>query len=201
MDKLIEWLKARLFAYLATKEKFDITKTVDGVVSVYLRRWYLFKSKHFNIMLHNIRRSDDDPDPHDHPWGFVSIILRNGYQDEAYKFVSTCPNPEGYREAKGTVCGWEQRAGEYVVEDEYGHFKPVVHERWGVRSGPVFNKVRPGSIIYRRAQHIHRVIITPGKEAWTLVFTGGEQRPWGFIRRTGWVYWRKYLGAWNHEHV
>lgn len=208
MNKLIAalkaWFVARLFAWLATKEKFDIKKIVDGVESVYLRRWYIFKSNHFNVMLHNIKRSDDDPDPHDHPWGFISIILRNGYMDEQYKFVPTQNPPED----KADVPEWNygQRAGFFKREcnklgEPVRHFEPWMNESRGVRSGPFYQKVRPGTIVFRRADHIHRVIIKNGKEAWTLVFARGDRRPWGFITHTGWVYWRKYLNAWDHKHV
>jgi hypothetical protein len=223
MSKLIEWLKAKLFAYLATREKFDIVKTVDCTKcggygfetpgtgcddvcgncggqrqeqSIYLRRWYLFKSKRFNIMLHNIKRSDDDPDPHDHPWGFVSIILKNGYLDEQYRFLTVVKD-----QFRSSPRFWEERAGNFYMEDAYGHFKPLAFERRGVRSGPFFKKVRPCTVVYRRATHIHRVVLKPGKEAWTLVFTGGEKRPWGFVKSTDWVYWRQYLSAWDHKHV
>lgn len=235
IERLKAWFVAKLFAYLATKEKFDITKKIDcgtckgagfdprltnpnlgdydricdecagqsTVESIYLRRWYLFKSKYFNIMLHNIRRSDDDPDPHDHPWGFVSVILRNGYVDEQYKLVTLEKDI-----IRSSPPFWEERAGNFFEEfdvtgdpDDKNHFRPLQVERRGSRSGPFFKKVRPGMIVYRGAHHIHRVIIKPGKPAWTLVFAGGDTRPWGFIKRIAWVYWREYLGCWKHKHV
>ena len=48
---------------------------------VYLRRWYLFRCKWFSIRLHHILLPDEDRDPHDHPWWFLSIILRGGYTE------------------------------------------------------------------------------------------------------------------------
>lgn len=60
-------------------------------VTCYLRRFYLFRSKWFglekylgDLYLHHIVRSDDDPDPHDHPWGFLGFIIAGGYTDESY---------------------------------------------------------------------------------------------------------------------
>ena len=46
----------------------------------YLRRWWIIpRNRWFNVYLHNIRRSDDNRAPHDHPWWNVSIILRGWY--------------------------------------------------------------------------------------------------------------------------
>ena len=46
----------------------------------YLRRWRLLpRNRIFNILLHEILRSDDDRALHDHPWPFVSIIVRGSY--------------------------------------------------------------------------------------------------------------------------
>lgn len=73
-------------------ERFDITK--NG--SLYLRRFYLHpRSKRghepenkeawkqrFSIKLHKICLSDDDRWPHDHPWWFISVILKGGYLEE-----------------------------------------------------------------------------------------------------------------------
>lgn len=46
----------------------------------YLRRWYLIPRNPFiNVYLHHFLSSDDDRALHDHPWWFVSLILRGGY--------------------------------------------------------------------------------------------------------------------------
>jgi hypothetical protein len=54
----------------------------------YLTRYYLFLKDRkwfpFNIFLHNFHRSDPD-DLHDHPWPFVTIILRGGYWEHTPK--------------------------------------------------------------------------------------------------------------------
>jgi hypothetical protein len=52
---------------------------------------------------------------------------------------------------------------------------------------------RPGSILYRRANHLHRLELT--KPAWTLVIRGRKSREWGFVSGCGkWIPWREYLG-------
>ena len=44
----------------------------------YLVRWSI-STILGSIKLHHILRSDEDRDCHDHPWSFLSIILRGGY--------------------------------------------------------------------------------------------------------------------------
>jgi hypothetical protein len=46
----------------------------------YMRRW-IFRTPWGTIRLHNIRKSDEGRDFHDHPFDFTSIILRGGYRE------------------------------------------------------------------------------------------------------------------------
>lgn len=55
-----------------------------------------------------------------------------------------------------------------------------------------FQVHRPGAILYRPATWRHRVIIEPGRPAWTLILVGPRARRWGFWPNDGWCYWRKY---------
>lgn len=54
----------------------------------YLTRYYLFlrdrKWFPFNIFVHNFHKSDPD-DLHDHPWPFITIILKGGYWEHTPK--------------------------------------------------------------------------------------------------------------------
>ena len=54
----------------------------------YLERYYLFlrdrKDFPFNIFLHKFLKSDPD-ELHDHPWDFITIILRGGYWEHTTK--------------------------------------------------------------------------------------------------------------------
>lgn len=55
----------------------------------YLHRYYLFLKDRkwfpFNVTLHKIVRSDD-PILHDHPWPFMTIILKGGYWEHTPVF-------------------------------------------------------------------------------------------------------------------
>lgn len=47
----------------------------------YIVRYILFRVPWFGIFLHHIMRSDYDRALHDHPWGFISIILTGAYKE------------------------------------------------------------------------------------------------------------------------
>ena len=52
---------------------------IDGLR--YLLRLHLVKAPRATAMLHWILRPDPQPDPHDHPITFLSIVLRGGYTE------------------------------------------------------------------------------------------------------------------------
>lgn len=58
----------------------DVDPDCSGVV--YLTRLHLFQVPWCSCMLHWIRRNDPQPDLHDHPNAFVSIVLRGWYEEE-----------------------------------------------------------------------------------------------------------------------
>lgn len=65
------WLK-----HLLAREPHQIIGRPDDP---YLLRWYVIPRNRFiNVYLHKFMRSDVDT-LHDHPWWFVSLILRGGY--------------------------------------------------------------------------------------------------------------------------
>lgn len=58
-------------------EGFDIGADGDP----YLDRLRIIQTPWFGVYLHKIHRADTDPDPHDHPWWFASIVLSGGYTE------------------------------------------------------------------------------------------------------------------------
>jgi hypothetical protein len=48
----------------------------------YVIRWRL-ETKWFSIRLHHWLAPDDDRAHHDHPWDFVTFVLRGGYVDDS----------------------------------------------------------------------------------------------------------------------
>lgn len=51
----------------------------------------------------------------------------------------------------------------------------------------------PGMILFRKAEHAHRVELVNGKKAVTLVFMGKYVRNWGFYTSKGWRYFLHYF--------
>lgn len=87
---IANWLIER-----ARKTPYTHITGPDG--SIYMERYWLFnsyqqgpdkqeRSKYpwfpWNIRLHWIRREDQEPHMHDHPWNARTIILRGGYVEE-----------------------------------------------------------------------------------------------------------------------
>jgi hypothetical protein len=69
-----EWFKT----LLSGKPHFVIGSNDDP----YLHRWYLIpRNRRLNIYLHKFFRDDDDRALHDHPWWFVSLILKGRYKE------------------------------------------------------------------------------------------------------------------------
>lgn len=50
----------------------------------YMTRWRFFESKYINFRLHHIEQSDIERELHDHPFTFVSFVLRGGYFETRY---------------------------------------------------------------------------------------------------------------------
>ena len=55
----------------------------------------------------------------------------------------------------------------------------------------------PGSIVFRRAHHRHRIEIPDDTDSWSLFVMGRYTKQWGFYTNDGFVYWRTYLGEEN----
>lgn len=60
---------------------FLVKKIVSREGQLHFRRWRLIQTPWFAVFIHHIARSDEDKDPHSHPFNFTSFILRGGYQE------------------------------------------------------------------------------------------------------------------------
>lgn len=140
----------------------------DANGDLYLTRYFIWKprnKKFGRIYLHHIIRSDHDRALHDHPWGFVSLILWGGYVEVADTWQ---PLPKKVRD------WW-------------------THNGWVFRgNGEVEQRFRPGSLLRRPASWRHRLVLQPGHTAWTLVKTTSKQRDWGFWPNGKFCWWRHY---------
>lgn len=48
---------------------------------VHFRRYRLLQTPWFAFYIHQICQSDSDKDMHDHPWNFLSLILKGAYRE------------------------------------------------------------------------------------------------------------------------
>lgn len=60
----------------------------DG--SLYMGRWWLFRTRWLSARVHHIASPDYDRHMHDHPFSFVSIILRGEYVENRPQKVEPC---------------------------------------------------------------------------------------------------------------
>jgi hypothetical protein len=55
---------------------------IGGADNPYMVRWYVIpRNPVVNVYVHKFLRSDDDRALHDHPWWFVSLMLRGRYDE------------------------------------------------------------------------------------------------------------------------
>ena len=121
------------------------------------------------LRVHWIRSGDDGRDYHDHPWNFVSWILRGGYHEE--RPVT----------AAGGVMG--TGAEEYRADP----------------AGPYARHTYlAGDVLFRKATNWHRLRL-PGEYrdtgTWTLVLTFPVAQKWGFLVDGRKVLSREYFKA------
>lgn len=50
----------------------------------YLVRLRVVQTPWFGVYLHDIHEDDGDRDPHNHPWAFLSVVLRGHYTERLY---------------------------------------------------------------------------------------------------------------------
>lgn len=73
--------------------------------------------------------------------------------------------------------------GGYVEEIEVAHgLNPLTERR----------RYRPGDVLFRHAEHRHRLEVDEGIDCWSLVLTSHNVREWGFWTSSGFVPWREY---------
>jgi hypothetical protein len=170
--------------------KKQIIRNDDGVPYMIRRA---INTRFGGVKLHHILRSDDDRDLHDHPWSFLSIVLKGGYWEHT---PTDCPS----RPLDGGPHLAYENEGDTQNGLIYCRFCGLVRTRWTRKRWH-----GPGSILWRPAPSIHRLELpAPTRSpfnapedntAWTLVFTGPKRREWGFHTICGFIPWFKYTAA------
>jgi len=151
----------------------EITGSEKDKDDVYLIRYYLIKSRWCNVFLHQFLRSDRD-DLHDHPWDFVTYLVRGAYTEN--KFNQKTGVAERTRR---TNCIYD----DYMIKTRLRQ-NTLVFRRATDQHQVVVD------------QDLKRV--DKDKAALTLFISGPTKREWGFWRKSlagrTWIPWREYLG-------
>jgi hypothetical protein len=132
----------------------------DG--KTFLERWGLVHDRVGGFYVHRIDGPDPGLDLHDHPWSFVTIVLRGGYIDL-----------QAHIHADG------QHHDERMTRFVWGHR----HDRYGYLVGPRIHRM-PLDVAHR--------IMSARPGTWTLVLRGPTRRVWGFYPPEGRVEWTTY---------
>lgn len=136
--------------------------------ATFLRRRGLEHERIGGVLLHRIDAPDPGMDLHDHPWPFVTIVLRGGYTDEAADARHAC---ERAADAETVERAMGARPGEMTRGERR------VWRRWSVHTMPLVLG--------------HRIVSAqPGTV--TLVLRRPKVRTWGFYTPEGWVSWEDY---------
>ena len=148
----------------------------QGPDDVYLIRYYIVKHKWCNIFIHQFLRSDKD-DLHDHPWDFVTYLVRGQYTEQRY-------NTE-----LNTV--QVTKRSNYVYDDFMTDVR-LKENTFVYRKATDQHRVVVKEDLKEVDKH---------KAALTLFISGPTKREWGFWKEEhtpggilrAWTPWRKYL--------
>ena len=161
-------------------------------------------------LLHRLDGPDPGLDLHDHPWTFVSIVLRGGYTEEVASIVG--PRERGHR---GLLFVPDDLT---VGSDPPGIF---VERLLAALNDPVPCDSRPIIVtgpptMWESVKFVERLLVNHRTRTWrrwsihrmpldvahritavepgtiTLVLRGRKVRNWGFYMPTGWVPWEHY---------
>lgn len=135
-------------------------------------RWSLLECFGWSLKLHHILRSDEDRDLHDHPWSFLSLILRGGYWEHTYP---PCRGGSAHRFAERPADGVARCVACLFPKAS------TVRQWYG-----------PGALLWRPNPWPHRLELRPDCTTWTLVLTTPKRREWGFHTICGWIPHTRY---------
>jgi hypothetical protein len=73
---MLRWLVRALFLVKEIKSRAGV---------LHFQRFRLLQTQWFALYVHRISASDEDKDAHDHPWDFITLILKGAYEETWYK--------------------------------------------------------------------------------------------------------------------
>jgi hypothetical protein len=142
-------------------------RRADG--SVYLNRWGCEHDRIGGVFLHKMEAPDPGLDLHDHPWKFLSFILKGGYTEE--------------RRLVDDADIWAAFAEDMDIHRS-------VSSPWP--RGLIYRR-RRFSFKWLYLNECHRITYLPKGVSWSIILHGPKRkdRPagakWGFYTSKGWV--------------
>lgn len=143
--------------------------------------------------LHNICTADLDREFHNHPWSFISIVLRGGYVERRPLYQEPRFEARAYPVKLKDIDfeGWNH---EYGVRAAELMANPPMSLHWEEPGYNIYR--RAGSIAFRSYNDRHRIVhVLP--DTWTLILLGPKRQTWGFFTKQGFVNWREFSSAHN----
>jgi hypothetical protein len=64
------------------RKLFLVKEIVSKKGEVHFRRFRIYETEWSSLYIHQILKSDEDLDKHDHPWDFSSLILSGSYSED-----------------------------------------------------------------------------------------------------------------------
>jgi hypothetical protein len=163
-----------------------------------MHRWTLLNVRGGKLMLHHFLPNADDRAEHDHPAPFWTFVLWGGYDDRV-----PCPACGGCQRVDDPqlVARWAAQPP-YDEDDDNRLMRwqcwmpcPTCHTPDRGPTGEVpGDRMRAGMLRRRAAAYRHRTRVLPSG-AWTLVYMGRKERPWGFWKDGRWWPWREHEKA------
>jgi len=122
------WIK-----YLLAREPGMV---IGGLDNPYMLRYYLVpRNPYLNVYLHKFLRSDDDRALHDHPWWFLSVMLKGGYWEHR-------KGKAKWRESPSVAIRKADTA--HRVELDYEYIYDDYHRNLGSREKPYWTLIFTG---------------------------------------------------------
>lgn len=180
----------------------------DGKETPYMTRLWVGR-----LRLHIFHRGDQDPDCHDHPWGFWTFPFRSYVEEVLHVQRDTVAEPKllGYYEGKPVYDDPEERPVRYfrtreLVKAFRLHYRPATYRHrvlgpWdGYWTTPFARSgTAEARMVTRRAESIQSQPNYAEGKIPTLVWTEKPSRKWGFTKFSAaegiwcWVPWRRYV--------
>ena len=118
---------------------------IGPVEDPYIDRLRLFETPWLSLYLHKIHRPDVEPDPHDHPWPFASLVLLGGYREVTWPDKHNDSHRFSRYRARFSVRLTRRRAAHMITEvrsplwtlvlagpdkGEWGYYQRGEYTRW-----------------------------------------------------------------------